>query len=206
MVFWFEIAISRYKLYGHGHRSLQVQPRYLWSLPLPTPTMSSTYVHYSTPSSLPSDYAVLSRYAHAREQNNLTIPDDIDDYGSIASNDNNEDELGATSSRNGVPIRPDSLARRSSFPTAYIRPLNPRHTTLPANMNNTRPWTGSKAIIPSENTPLLGPLVPRIHEDVDSESDRDEGSTVSGLPHHPSGHSYWEECMILLKYTMPVFG
>jgi MATE family multidrug resistance protein len=63
------------------------------------------------------------------------------------------------------------------------------------------PWTGSKAVIPTENTPLLGPLVPRILEDVDSDAEEPDA-----MAHHSNGHMYWEEFRILMKYTMPILG
>ncbi|KAF7794040.1 hypothetical protein EIP86_005168 [Pleurotus ostreatoroseus] len=51
---------------------------------------------------------------------------------------------------------------------------------------------------PTENTPLLAPLVPRIPEEVDGEDLR---------PGSDRRHSaIWEEVKILSKYTLPVFG
>lgn len=167
--------------------------------------MSSTYVHYSAPASLPSDYALLSRYA---VRNNAGNVDDDDDETSSSSDENSIETLDVqvASSSSRIPIRPGySSPRRSSFPSQYIRPLNPRLATLPTNVSGSQPWsgTGSTSIIPSENTPLLGPLVPRIHEDVGSDSD---GRAPDAIAAHSSKHHYWEECVILLKYTMPVFG
>ena len=58
-----------------------------------------TSIHYGSPSSLPSDYALLSRYANR---------DDIDDI--------DDDSHG--------PIRP--LTRRTSCPFPYLQPLQPK--------------------------------------------------------------------------------
>ncbi|KAI0305257.1 MATE efflux family protein [Multifurca ochricompacta] len=92
-------------------------------------------MHYGTPSSLPSDYALLSRYANIDEYtdqpNNPTEPIDTQD-DTIPS---------------GRAIRP-----RKSFPSPYYRPLQPK---LPEHLS-------SKVTVPDEYTPLL---VPRINED-----------------------------------------
>lgn len=49
--------------------------------------------------------------------------------------------------------------------------------------------------IPSENTPLLNPPVPRIDESIEQTSD--DGSTVL---------IFWEELRILTRYALPVFA
>ncbi|KAH8110297.1 MATE efflux family protein [Phellopilus nigrolimitatus] len=179
--------------------------------------MSSTYVHYSTPSSLPSDYALLSRYAAAQLGHGDS--DDNDNNDDDDDNSNLENNEAAIASQDDLPTistprahGTSSLAhrdgpgrsRRSSFPKEYIRPLNPSMAPLPlphsTDHDNTRQWTsGSKSIIPTENTPLLGPLVPRIEEEVDGE-DREDFEGQSTFV------KYWEESKILMKYTMPVFG
>ncbi|KAG6876115.1 hypothetical protein C0992_000911, partial [Termitomyces sp. T32_za158] len=100
--------------------------------------------HYQGPASLPSDYALLSRYvAHQAE-------DDQDEQDQVA-----------TSPR-------------------------PRDPTI---AHHTIPIPGP---IPSENTPLLNPPVPRIDESFD-----DDNRTV---------HAFWEELRILTRYALPVFG
>lgn len=147
--------------------------------------MSSTYVHYSAPSSLPSDYALLSRYASARpvydEPDESAIENDVPDQSDPS--ERVEDRLSP---------------RRSSFPTEFIRPLNPTLGSLPVD----RSWSGSKSVIPSENTPLLGPLVPRIEEEVEGDVRDGEGPSARSL----RLAVYWEETKILSKYTLPVFG
>ena len=128
--------------------------------------MSSTYVHYSnTASSLPSDYALLSRYAAARNLQELSDEAEETDV-SDGSSTNEEPDLTSTgTSATRLPI-PRRRARRSSFPTSYIRPINPIMGPLPDK-------TGHRSTPhqpePTENTPLLAPLVPRIPEEVDGE-------------------------------------
>ncbi len=61
---------------------------------------------------------------------------------------------------------------------------------------------GDKSDLPSETTPLLNPLVPRIEEEVDTEN-CSEGNVLSGHKHRKM---YWEEGKILVKYTLPVLG
>ncbi|RPD65257.1 MATE efflux family protein [Lentinus tigrinus ALCF2SS1-7] len=152
--------------------------------------MSSTYVHYSTPSSLPSDYALLSRYAAAHDLNTNEEEDingagpstDIEDYGE-------EYDAHGIDIR-GSPRRP----RRSSFPSSYLTPFNPTIGPLPDRLGHR---SGPYARELNENTPLLAPLVPRIEEECDEE-DTAEPLTTSKL--------YREEIGILTKYTIPVFG
>jgi MATE family multidrug resistance protein len=93
-------------------------------------------MHYGTPSSLPSDYAILSRYASPRDDSS----DDTHDYND--SNDVQDDTLphGRT------------IGRRASFPFPYLNPQQPR---LPEHFS-------SKDTGPDEYTPLL---VPRIEEE-----------------------------------------
>ncbi|CAL1709268.1 unnamed protein product [Somion occarium] len=152
--------------------------------------MSFTYVHYSTPSSLPSDYALLSRYAaeNGIEEEPIT-PENIEAVEPSMHPDN--DLL----SPNAIPI-PGSQShsrRRSSFPTSYVTPFNPTTSALP-DKSGFR--SGPHPPSANENTPLLAPLVPRIAEDVDK-IDPDSERLVDLL---------WEEIRILAKYTLPVFG
>ena len=161
--------------------------------------MSSTYVHYSTPSSLPSDYALLSRYAAARNINNLDdqaedneepVPSD----DTLTSIDSEDFSTGAETAPFPIP-RPGRLTRRSSFPTSYIRPINPTMGPLPDKAGHR---SGPNPPQPSENTPLLAPLVPRIQEEVDGEDLRPGSAKRQS--------AVWEEIKILSKYTLPVFG
>lgn len=89
-----------------------------------------TSIHYGSPSSLPSDYALLSRYA----KDDST--DDTHDYSD--SNDVPDD-----SHPHGRPIR-----RRTSFPFPHLQPLQPK---LPDHY--------SKDSRPDEYTPLLVPRI-----------------------------------------------
>src|SRR5258708_12935171 len=108
-------------------------------------TMAS--MHYGTPSSLPSDYALLSRYANARGMTNGDEP--IDDfYDPSDPSDAHND---------GIPIRP--TARRSSFPSPYLRPLQPK---LPESF-------ASKVSFPAQYSPLLVPLI--VYDDTNSTTD-----------------------------------
>ncbi|TFY63208.1 hypothetical protein EVG20_g6409 [Dentipellis fragilis] len=142
--------------------------------------MSSTYVHYSAPSSLPSDYALLSRYAAARHlDTNETNSEDE----AIEESEESED-LGEGVSRLAIPPSPH-IARRSSFPTSYIQPPPPTVKSLP-------PHSLSQQAAQNEYTPLL---VPRIEEE-------ETADVVNGQVLGAS----WEELRILLKYTLPVFG
>lgn len=130
-------------------------------------------MYYGTPSSLPSDYALLSRYANTGDS---SVPDDpSDDLHNNSSDptDNQDDMI-----PKGRPIR------RSSFPSPYLRPLQPK---LP------EPFA-SKLPVPDEYTPLL---VPRIEEEVE---------TGTNLIHSPiSAKVYRDELRIQCKYTLPVF-
>lgn len=95
-------------------------------------------IHYGTPSSLPSDYALLSRYANARgTANNDGTGDDL--YDSNEPSDVLDDM---------IPNR--SATRRGSFSSPYLRPLQPKLPEVLASK------------VPDEYTPLL---VPRIVEE-----------------------------------------
>lgn len=150
--------------------------------------MSSTFVHYSTPSSLPSDYAVLSRYAATHPEN--AVEDSVEE--AVATDAESLSE-GTSDHTRYLDIHPDS--RRRSFPTSYITPFNPTSKgPLPDHSGH---HSGPKEPNATENTPLLAPLVPRIIEEID-ETDGREPSTSANL--------YREELAILAKYTLPVFG
>ena len=165
--------------------------------------MSFTYAHYAAPSSLPSDYAILSRYAAANSgvdeedtTENMSVDEDTQSgAGEVAP---------AIFSQNLLhPNWTKAPRRRSSFPTVYIRPLNPNTTPIIAQPGSSVERNGSKVSLPSETSPLLGPLVPRIEEDVCREER--EGSERIGRA-QLFVEKYWEEFKILLKYTLPVFG
>lgn len=157
--------------------------------------MSSTYVHYSTtPSSLPADYALLSRYAVAfnpQEQPDETAETEVSDE--TLTNDEREGLLTEAETGTGPAAR--RLIRRSSFPASYIRPMNPTMGPLPDKSGHR---SSPHEPEPTENTPLLAPLVPRIQEEVDEEDLRPGSAKRQG--------AIWEEVKILSKYTLPVFG
>ena len=162
--------------------------------------MSSTYVHYSTtPSSLPSDYAVLSRYAAAH---GLTESTNVHEPNAAAEGQTLNDDEMFTPGAEDADLTPEARAllrrkaRRSSFQTAYVTPFNPTSMgPLPDDMGYR---SGPSAPSATENTPLLAPLVPRIEEEVDEE----DITPSSGA--HPN--VLWEEMRILTKYTLPVAG
>ncbi|KAI9058028.1 MATE efflux family protein [Trametes sanguinea] len=154
--------------------------------------MSSTYVHYSTPSSLPSDYALLSRYAAAHDLPAETSQP-ADEAGPL---ENAVEDADAYDDPRGVAINGTlrrKKSRRSSFPTSYLTPFNPTMGPLPDKSGHR---SGPKAPDPTENTPLLAPLVPRIEEECDAE-DRVEPPNVLKM--------FKEEAAVLVKYTVPVF-
>ncbi|OSD07821.1 MATE efflux family protein [Trametes coccinea BRFM310] len=154
--------------------------------------MSSTYVHYSTPSSLPSDYALLSRYAAAHD----LPPETSQPADEAEASGNAVEDADAYTDPRGVAINGTlrrKKSRRSSFPTSYLTPFNPTMGPLPDKSGHR---SGPKAPEATENTPLLAPLVPRIEEECDAE-DRVEPPNVLKM--------FKEEAAVLVKYTVPVF-
>ena len=114
-------------------------------------SMSSTYAHYQGPSSLPSDYAILSRLSS-----------------------NYESRTPESHPENTVEIT-RRVTRRESFPKYYNRPLNPTigvypHTEASHNLTPS----------PTETSPLLDhPSVPRIEENIDYNASADNTSAVN---------------------------
>ncbi|OCH87072.1 MATE efflux family protein [Obba rivulosa] len=148
--------------------------------------MSYTYSHYATPSSLPSDYALLSRYAGAHdmnptEQDNEVLPDRGASSG-LQLDDSDAQHISHTK------------MRRKSLPTSYVTPSNTTAASLPDNSGyRTVPMASSA----TENTPLLAPPIPRIEEEVDAQY---------AVEPERLAPMRWEELKILTKYTLPVFG
>ncbi|KAH9174752.1 MATE efflux family protein [Lactarius sanguifluus] len=97
-------------------------------------------IHYGTPSSLPSDYALLSRYANSRE--NANRDDSPDDTHDCTDSNDVQDDIHP----HGRPI-----GRRTAFPFPYLQPLQPKS---PEHFS-------PKVSGPDEYSPLL---VPRIEE------------------------------------------
>lgn len=145
--------------------------------------MSSTYLHYSASSSLPSDYAILSRYNQARSGalNVTTAAADDDD-------DESRDNMSG-----------------SDFLTVPA-PVNRRRRSVPSRLESSSKIKPTMAPLPSipiatENTPLLESHVPRIVEEGDAYGQQTEPETRSSKV-----AEYWRECMIMVGYTLPVFG
>jgi MATE family multidrug resistance protein len=139
--------------------------------------MSSTLAHYQGPTSLPSDYALLSRYAgnHPEEQHSQMESDD-----ELTDNE-------STARLNGTLRRASAPAPRCLHPQRSLGPM----TSHPHHFAHI-PLPGP---IPSENTPLLNPPVPRIDEPIEQTSD--DGSKML---------IFWEELRILTRYALPVFA
>ncbi|KAI0341507.1 MATE efflux family protein [Trametopsis cervina] len=163
--------------------------------------MSSTYVHYSTtPSSLPSDYALLSRYAAANNLNHSANINEQSGSAEDADTQNGDDALAYDIDDPDMTSEERALlrrkTRRSSFPTSYITPFNP--TSMGPLPDATGHRSGPGAPKATENTPLLAPLVPRIAEEVDGQDLTPSSS--------PRPNVLWEEIRVLTKYTLPVFA
>ncbi|EEB97063.1 hypothetical protein MPER_03696, partial [Moniliophthora perniciosa FA553] len=140
--------------------------------------MTSTASHYQGSGSLPSDYALLSRYA-ARQD-----PIDYDSDNDSRSGDESESE-------NSMLRGPSSTvgARRGSLP-AHRRPsMGSRRE------ENKKRIVAPRSNPPNENTPLLNP--PRIVEDVEQKEETGQES---------SRQMFRDELGILTKYAFPVFG
>ena len=117
--------------------------------------MSSTYAHYQQPSSLPADYAILSRLNSYQEPESES-----------------EDECSGL-------LTP---RRRESFPAAeYYRPHNPTLGHYPTHgVDGARRLDNASFGLPSETTPLLSnPPVPRIEENIDRDPFADNESKLS---------------------------
>ncbi|KAF9476807.1 MATE efflux family protein [Pholiota conissans] len=138
--------------------------------------MSSTYAHYQGPSSLPSDYAILSRINAHRE-------------GSFQDAEYDDDAT-------AILGEPSAGRRRDSF--VATRPKKPSIGTYPEGTSSSLTSESSSFKLPTESTPLLSdPPIPRIEEPVDREPGSDNESNIV---------MFWEELGILAKYAFPVFG
>ncbi|KAF8189379.1 MATE efflux family protein [Pholiota molesta] len=138
--------------------------------------MSSTYAHYQGPSSLPSDYAIVSRTNGHQDESNHDSDLDDDDATAILGDSGRE-------------------RRRDSFDAA--RPMIPSMGTYPSP-DDSAAATSRSYVLPSETTPLLSnPRIPRIEEPIDRDPSSDNESKIV---------MFWEELGILTKYALPVFG
>lgn len=135
--------------------------------------MSSAFTHYQQPGSLPSDYAIRSHRPNNEPRDGV-------------SSDRDDTETEGMSGRTT-----SSLLRRTSLPS-YQRSQNPTMVSAQSHHFRHIPVPGP---IPSENTPLLNPPVPRIDEPLDRTLEK--GNTMK---------IFWEELEILARYAAPVFG
>lgn len=138
--------------------------------------MSSTYNHYTSPSSLPSDYNTVARFAASQHHEEQTVADEPEVDGM-------SDHTRATTHHGSV------------LASDYVTPFNPTMGPLPDEFGHR---SGPHHPNASETTPLLAPPVPRIVEDCD-EIDPAEPPVASYA-------MYKEELGVLMKYTLPVFG
>ena len=115
--------------------------------------MSSTYAHYQGPSSLPSDYAILSRLGT-----------------------NYESSTPESQPANTVQIT-RRVNRRESLP---VLPLNPTIGVYPCVEPHSE--ASQRLTPPTETSPLLNHSpVPRIEENTDYNASADNTSTVNML-------------------------
>ncbi|KAG2366413.1 hypothetical protein BDR07DRAFT_1274548 [Suillus spraguei] len=129
-----------------------------------------------TLSSLPQDYAI-SRFT-------TPLSGKTEEELKVSPVRNDQEEY----SEDDALLASRKQVRRTSFPPSYILPPQPSMNIISAATN---------VLQPTENTPLLAPLIPRIQANVDFPCDAHETSTVQ---------MYWEELWILVKYSLPVFG
>lgn len=144
--------------------------------------MASNQGHYV--GSLPNDYAILAQFAHGGHENEAEDP-------SLVAHAEEGDGPGPEIDRRVRIVAPSP--RRSSFPSSYIHP--PSSTIPSMNFKSGPPNKQPSLDAATENTPLLGPLVPRIEEQPGDGDDTKSNTTM-----------FWEEMRILSKYTLPVFG
>jgi multidrug resistance protein, MATE family len=135
----------------------------------------SSYAHYQGPSSLPSNYAILTRLST--------------NYESCAPQ--------------SQPENTAQITRPESFPVStsqYSGPLNPTIGVYPSCSSCVEPHSEASQHLtpsPSETSPLLNhPLRPRFEENIEYNAS-DKTSTVK---------MFWEELVVLTKYTIPNFA
>ena len=105
-------------------------------------------IHFGTPSSLPTEYAILSRYANARV--NPDTDEQPPNFHYQGEPTDTQDYLN--------PNR--RVIRRGSFPPLYSQPLKPK---------SSEPFHSKSLVpVPDEYTPLL---VPPIGEEVGASAD-----------------------------------
>ncbi|KAG7087969.1 hypothetical protein E1B28_012010 [Marasmius oreades] len=141
--------------------------------------MASAASHYQGPASLPSDYALLSRYA-ARN----TLTEQNTQQENDRTDEESDDEDVTLDASRGDSSEHWSVPRRRRSSRVSIGP----HTE-PAIERVVAPRVCS-----NENTPLLNP--PRIVEDVERNDRTAQESSVQ---------MFRDELRILTKYSIPVF-
>ncbi|KAF5349339.1 hypothetical protein D9758_011758 [Tetrapyrgos nigripes] len=165
--------------------------------------------HKPAPSSIPSDYALLSRYAQHRQ-----VEEEVIDSGD--SGDETETETSLQRRR----------SRRSSRRSSHSNHQAQRHlSTLGLGIGSLVGDDIERVPAPrlTESTPLLNPDVPRIVENVDSEYTRDyPDGPVHNIPEDDDASSIGEpiynetntstlaifhsELRILTRYALPVYS
>ena len=158
--------------------------------------MSSTYMHYNSgPASLPNDYAILSQYISSQRTSE----------SGFESSDENLTETEDDETEGGLPVAP-AMARDSSGRSTNYGTLSPNHR-IRASLSREAVGSGvrkssfgghsirSPRWKAPEQEPLLADI-PRINEDCDVESLGDAQTWALWL----------QECNIIARYTLPVFG
>ncbi|THV07085.1 MATE efflux family protein [Dendrothele bispora CBS 962.96] len=183
--------------------------------------------HNQLPASIPSDYALLSRYANSQNQNQNVVEDEE----VIEDGDETETESEETLLQGSHQRQRRRQKRRSSTGRRLSRYS---YTDLHPDQAIERVPAPRPA--PTESTPLLNPYVPRIVENVDIEYTRDyPNGPIPGpsTSQHEHTHDDAESCVsvaesigsemyneeststlnifkselwILTKYALPVYG
>lgn len=126
----------------------------------------------ASPSSLPQDDAILVHF---------TV-EGHDSHATALQGDNHLPDI----ENERLIFRPSARSTTPEFHNSFRVPQLAK--IIPSVDSDLR-------ISPSESTPLLAPLIPRIQESIECESsERSNASMV------------WEEARILSKYAFPVFG
>ncbi|KAJ3566573.1 hypothetical protein NP233_g6916 [Leucocoprinus birnbaumii] len=137
---------------------------------------STSAQHHQGPGSLPSDYALVSRYA---QNNHVPVADESE----IAEESNQE---APSDGYVGIPISSPAHRRPSRGSTSTMN-------------NSVIDSLSMKNALASETTPLLTPMppMPRIEEPIDRDPSLDTETHLE---------MFREEFPILTRYALPVFG
>jgi len=170
--------------------------------------------HNQAPASIPSDYALLSRYNQFKNQN-------VEEEAVIDDGDETETEETVIRRRRSSRFSQNQQQQRRNSSYSYNEIHGQEIERVPA----------PRRAAPTESTPLLNPDVPRIVENVDSEYTRDyPNGPIPGSSHHHHDHTecdsddesvgeemyneeatstmhiFKSELWILTKYALPVYG